>query len=197
MFISQPQRLFDHGFQSGRFHAGLSPVTIGGPHMSARLGIAAVVIVLLASLKTVHAAEPKFTGKISGLELAPQSVAGAAIFLFAYAGDVNGRVQKGIGWIAVKHDELPNELTDPPAAILGGTGEIYLGLRRFDIKVTGGSLELTDLNDPDVFDDDFSVSISVDIRNLLGQSGAHTFDGELSHVPPVPTIVGTLIPDGP
>jgi hypothetical protein len=165
--------------------------------MSARLGIAAVLIAVLASFSSTRAAEPLLDGRIRGLELAPQSLAGAAIFLFAYEGDVNGRSRKGLGWIAVQHDELPDELTDPPAAILDGFGEIYIGLRILEVEVNGGALELTDLNEPDVFDDNFNVTLSVDICNLLGQCAEHTFAGELSHVPAIPTIQGTLVPGAP
>jgi hypothetical protein len=162
--------------------------------MSTRLWIAAAVIALFAPVRSSLAAAPVFNGGIGGLEIAPQSVAGAAIFLFEYRGQVNGRTRSGWGWIAVKHDELPTELGDPPALIFDGIGEIYIGLQRFKVDVNGGLLALIDANDPDVFDDDFGVMLSVDISNLLKQSREHEFEGVLSHEPLIPTIVGTLVP---
>lgn len=161
--------------------------------MSSRLWIAAAVIALFAPVRSSLAAPPVFDGGIAGLELAPQSIAGAAIFIFEYRGQVNGRSRSGWGWIAVNHDELPAAEGDS-AVIFGGVGEIYIGLQRFKVNVNGGFLTLIDLNDPDVFDDDFGVFLSVDIANLFKQSREHEFDGVLSHEPLIPTIVGALAP---
>jgi hypothetical protein len=158
-----------------------------------RLWIVAVAIALFAPVRSSFAAAPTFDGGIAGLELAPQSVAGAAIFIFEYQGQVNGRPRTGWGWIAVNHDELPAE-PGTSAVIFGGIGEIYIGVQRFKIDVNGGLLTLIDLNDPDVFDDDFGVLLSVDISNRQKQSRAHDFEGVLSHEPLIPTIVGALVP---
>jgi hypothetical protein len=165
--------------------------------MSAKSLIAAALLTVLVPWNAARSATPILDGAISGIELAPQSIAGAAIFVFAFDGELNGRDRRGFGWIAVQHEELPDELTDEPAAILDGVGEIYIGLRRFDIDVAGGTLELSNLNDPDVFDDDFTVTLSVQICNFFGQCAEHTFAGELSHVPVIPTIDGTLVPGSP
>jgi hypothetical protein len=162
--------------------------------MSTRLWIAAAAIALFAPVRSSLAAAPVFDGGIAGLELAPQSVAGAAIFIFEYRGLVNGRTRSGWGWIAVNHGELPADLEDDPAPIFGGIGEIYIGLQRFKVDINGGFLTLIDVNDPDVFDDDFGVMLSVDIANLLKQSREHEFGGVLSHEPLIPTIIGELAP---
>ncbi len=161
--------------------------------MSVRPRLFTLCFALCLASQPAVAAPPVFDGGIDGLELAAQSTAGAAIFIFGYEGPVNGRTRHGWGWIAVNHEELPGDAGES-SAITGGVGEIYIGFIRYQVSVTGGLLTLTNHNDPDVFDDDFDVVMNVGICNFFGQCGAHAFAGELSHVPLIPTIRGALLP---
>jgi hypothetical protein len=154
----------------------------------AAAGLACLIIAAPAA-----AAPPELEGQISGIELAPQSLVGAAVFLFEYQGQVNGRDRKGWGWVAVVHQDLP-EMEGGFSFILDGSGEIYIGVQRFNLDVKGGLLTLVDDHDTPLFDDDFEILLSVDIRNRIGQSKNHLFDGVLSHVPFPPTIDGDLAP---
>jgi hypothetical protein len=143
---------------------------------------------------SARAAAPQLDGAISGIELAPQSLVGAAVFVFEYHGVVNGQSHKGWGWMAVTHEDLPKDLFES-SLITGGFGEIYVGLRRFDVEVYSGLLTLVDDHNTARFDDDFAVEVSVDIGNFFSQTAAHGFEGLLSHVPFPPTIVGELTPE--
>jgi hypothetical protein len=143
---------------------------------------------------TSCAAAPRMDGAIGGIELAPQSLVGAAVFVFEYHGVVNGKSRKGWGWVAVTHEDLPTDLFES-SSITGGFGEIYIGLRRFDVEVYSGLLTLVDDHDTATFDDDFQVEFSVEISNVFGQAAAHGFEGLLSHVPFPPTIDGELMPE--
>jgi hypothetical protein len=142
---------------------------------------------------TGRAAEPKLDGAIGGIELAPQSLVGAAVFVFDYRGLVDGRVRRGWGWMAITHEDLPTG--GEVAMITGGFGEIYIGLRRFDVDVYLGMLTLNSDHGTTAFDDDFDVYLSADISNFFGQTRAHDFHGLLSHKPFPPTIVGQLVPE--
>jgi hypothetical protein len=164
--------------------------------MSARLCVLVLFAALLVPSGSASAAAPALDGRISGLELASQEMVGAAVFVFEYEGLVDGRVRRGFGWIAVNHEAL-KDFVGGESRILGGVGEIIIGLKRFEIEVNGGLLTLIRDPDPDVFDDVFSVSLSVDICNRQGQCAEHTFDGVLSHETPIPTIIGDLSPEGP
>lgn len=160
--------------------------------MFRRICLSSVLIALLASVNAAVAAPPSFEGAINGRELLPQSLFGAALFVFEYRGLVDGRQRRGWGWIAVNHEELPAGEGET-ALIAGGEGEIFVGFRRYDVDVNGGLLTLTDIKDPDVFDDVFGVQLSVDICRR-GECAEHLFDGELNHEPFIPTIIGGMTP---
>lgn len=164
--------------------------------MSARTWIAALLVALLVPMTSAVAAAPAFDGDIEGLEVAPQSVLGAALFVFNFDGDFNGHHRHGWGWIAVNHDPLP-VIEGDTADIVGGYGAIYIGIRSFDIDVNGGLLQLIDTHDTEAFDDDFGVYLSLEICNFFDQCRDHEFTGVLSHQPLIPTIVGTLAPVSP
>jgi hypothetical protein len=157
--------------------------------MSARIWFAALLIGLLAPVTTAVAAAPALDGGVEGLEVAPQSVLGAALFVFNFDGDFNGHHRHGWGWIAINHDPLPTA-DDPTADINGGFGAIYIGLRRFDVEVQGGMLGFMTV-------DNFDVLLWVEICNAFDQCRDHEFMGVLSHEPLIPTIVGSLYPVDP
>jgi hypothetical protein len=164
--------------------------------MAARFSALTLLLTLLVSTGSASAAPPAFDGRITGIEVASQEMVGAAVFVFEYEGLVDGKIRRGLGWIAVNHQPL-QEVLGGQSLILGGTGEIVVGLKRFDIEVNGGLLTNIDPGDPNVFDDVFSVQLSVNIRNPQGQRAEHTFEGVLSHETLIPTIAGDLSPGGP
>lgn len=151
-----------------------------------------VVGALLLVTDAGVAAPPVFSADVSGIELAPQSIAGAAIFLFFVEGEIDGQFRRGLGWIAVNHELLP-EAEGESSAITGGSGAIWVGLRRYEVAVTGGELILFDAKDPDIFDDAFVANMTVAISRR-GESGEHLFMGLLDHEPFPPTIEGPLGP---
>ncbi|MGD9856293.1 MAG: hypothetical protein AB7U20_15215 [Planctomycetaceae bacterium] len=149
-----------------------------------------VMAALLAVPSTLAAAPPALNVQVGGLELLPQSLFGAALFLFEVRGEVDGAQRRGWGWVAVNHEPLPEAEMDS-SFIVGGEGAIYIGLRAYDIEINGGLLTLTDLKDPAIFDDAFEVLMDATISRR-GQSAAHLFAGELDHEPFPPTIIGQL-----
>lgn len=130
--------------------------------MSRRATSVALFVAVLSASSTLYGAPPALNVRVAGLELAPQSLAGAAIFVFQVDGEVNGRQRHGLGWIAVRHDALP-EMEGDTANVIVGKGAVYLGFRRYDVEVTGGQLVLTDAKKPEVFDDEFQVGLDVNI----------------------------------
>lgn len=160
----------------------------------ARWSLPIVGLALFLQVRPAVAAAPQLDGHVSGIELAPQSLLGAALFVFDYHGFVNGKFRKGWGWMAVTHEDLPTDLY-ASSDITGGFGEIYIGFRRFDVEVNEGTLTLVDDHGTAAFDDDFEVLLSADISNFFGQTAAHDFEGLLSHEPFPPTIIGDLMPN--
>jgi hypothetical protein len=156
-----------------------------------------VLVALWILANTSAAAPPAFEDvEVGGIELLPQSLFGAALFIFEVDGRIDGRPRSGWGWIAVNHvplEEIENFETD----ILGGEGEIWIGLRRYEVHVTGGELVLLDSKDPAIFDDLFAVRIEADLCRRAFfwtplECAPHVFEGLLDHEPFPPTIGGVL-----
>jgi len=160
--------------------------------MSRRICLAAFLLTLSFSSGSVFAAPPALVGTVKGIELLPQSILGSALFIFEYKGTLDGKQRTGLGWMAVKHTALPPGLGET-AEITEGEGAIFIGFTRLAVDVNSGLLTLTDLKDPDVFDDEFSVELDVNISRR-GETATHVFTGLLDHEPFPPTIIGSLGP---
>jgi hypothetical protein len=136
------------------------------------------------------AASPRVNGTIAGIEICPQSVCGAAVFLFDFRGELNDRPARGFGWFAIVHQDLP--APDAKSDILYGTGVLTIGLHRLEIGVIGGHLygaELIDMVGSDVF----GVDAGLVIWNRRGQWRLHVFEnGLLDHETLIPTIEGDV-----
>jgi hypothetical protein len=136
------------------------------------------------------AASPRVHGKIVGIEICPQSVCGAAVFLFEFRGELNDRPARGFGWIAIVHEDLP--APNAESDILYGTGVLTIGLHRLEIGAIGGHLYGADLigeHGSDVF----GVDAALVICNRRGQCGSHVFEhGLLDHETLIPTIEGDV-----
>jgi hypothetical protein len=153
--------------------------------MTRRFSWMVIVLVLVAGALPVRASStPVIAGNISGIELCPQSVCGAAIFVGTFAGQV-GSNPRAFGTVAVAmtHDQLPGP--GQTAAITGGTWTIRLlsGRTFSGLAIGGGTL----LGNPDN-----TFAVSVDLLLTGGGVGTLTFDGLLSHRVFPPTIVGHI-----
>jgi hypothetical protein len=141
------------------------------------------VLVLAGTIPVQASSLPVIRGEVSGLELCPQSICGAAIFTGLFVGQV-GVNPFSIGLISVgaTHEPLPDP--DETADITGGVWSLrLLNGRRFTGIVTAGSL----FNNGD---DTFAVRVEMQI--LSGGSGQLRFTGTLSHQVFPPTLIGNI-----
>jgi hypothetical protein len=122
---------------------------------------------------------PVIQGVVSGLELCPQSICTAAVFVGVFQGQV-GFVRHALGLIgvAVHHEALPT-VTNACADITDGVWELRVGLRRFG----GGTVGELCYNGDNTYD--VSVAMS------LGGGVMH-FSGVLDHNVFPPTIKGAI-----
>ncbi|MGD9858251.1 MAG: hypothetical protein AB7U20_25195 [Planctomycetaceae bacterium] len=81
------------------------------------------IAALLAVSSMSVAAPPALYVQVGGLELLPQSLFGAALFIFEVRGEVDGVQRRGWGWVAVNHKPLPAGEGDS-SLIVGGQGAI-------------------------------------------------------------------------
>ena len=152
--------------------------------MKRLLTLPVLVLLLLAGTIPVQASSvPVIRGDVSGLELCPQSICGAAVFTGLFVGQV-GVNPFSVGLISVgaTHEDLPDP--DQFADITGGVWSLrLLNGRRFTGVVTGGSL----FNNGD---DTFNVD--VDMALVSGGTGTLSFQGVLSHQVFPPTLIGRI-----
>jgi hypothetical protein len=145
-----------------------------------------LTIVLAAGAASVRAdSVPVIQGRVSGIELCPQAICRAAIFIGVYAGQVGVNPHAlGTMTVAATHDDLP---VDGSSAITGGAWRLrLLSGRTITGVITGGELS----NPCD--DSDNAYCVSVDLAIASGGTGSLTFEGVLSHDVFPPTIVGAL-----
>ena len=130
---------------------------------------------------------PAITGKISGVELCPQSVCGVATFVATFHGSVGRRPALGLFWAAVNHETLPTAL-DQTVPITGGKWNLSTGARSFRGRIDGGTLTCKD-----------SDCLTFDVRAVLilirGGSGEICGSGLLDHTEFPPTIEGSFLHD--
>ena len=148
------------------------------------LAISLVAILVLATIP-ITADSTSIAGNIDGLELCPQSICGAAVFVGDFVGQINGRPKLGAFVGAITYQALP----DPgeTSYITGGTWLIWTPLRTFSgVVLPGGTLTNNG-------DNTFAVELLMVITK--GGSGLVTFNGTLDHNPLLnrrpPTIRGT------
>jgi hypothetical protein len=142
---------------------------------------AVVVFAMLGSSSARAASVPYVEGDVSGIELCPQFICGAAIFVGAFDGQVGwNRWTLGTVAVAVTHEPLP--APGDCAAITGGVWELRAGRRRIS-GVVQGQLCAN-------FDNTFDVQTLLTI--LSGGSGQIEFFGLLDHNFLIPRISGTM-----
>jgi hypothetical protein len=144
---------------------------------------AAIVLILACGARPAQAASIPFIDVDTfGIELCPQSICGAAIFVGLLHGDVGANPHAlGTFSVAITHEPLPEP--DHAAPLTGGVFEFRVGLRRIRGVVAGGVL----FNNGD---NTFSVRAVLAI--LSGGTGTVTFEGLLDHNVFPPTIAGRV-----
>jgi len=152
--------------------------------MRQRLSWLAVAVVLAVGSIPVQASSvPRIQGRVAGIELCPQSLCGAAVFVGLFRGQVGANpFAIGSMAVAVNHDPLPD--VEDEAAITGGLWQLQLlNGRRFVGAVTGGSL---------FNNGDNTYHVSVNMLLTSGGTGTLSFEGTLSHNVFPPTINGII-----
>lgn len=151
--------------------------------MKRALAVLSLCAVLFVGAVPVRAdSTPVIQGVVSGLELCPQSLCGAAVFVGVFQGQVGFRSNAlGLIAVAVQHDPLP-EVAGDCAAITSGFWDMRVGLRRF-IGTTAGEL---------CYNGDNTYSVGVTMSLLGGGGGEVFFSGTLDHNVFPPTIKGVI-----
>lgn len=145
-----------------------------------------LVVVFLMAVQPVSASSPTITGKISGVELCPQTACGAAIFTGTFHGKVGNKPTPGFFWFAAQHDTLP-----PPgnsALIFGGKWSLSTFVGKFGGTVSEGSI----FNNGD---NTFDISVTLELKK--GGSGELLGDAVLDHNDFPPTVEGKLFQPEP
>jgi hypothetical protein len=144
---------------------------------------AATLLVLASGVRSAEAASVPFIDvNTFGVELCPQSICGAAIFVGVLHGQVGANPNAlGTYAVAVTHDPLPPPLA--ASAITGGVFEFRVGLRRIRGVVVGGLLFNNGNNT-------FTTHATLLITS--GGSGTVVFEGLLNHNVFPPTVIGQV-----
>jgi hypothetical protein len=152
------------------------------PMKQALRGIVAAVVIVVGAGSVRADSIPVIRGQVSGLELCPQSLCGAAVFVGAFKGQV-GFFRNTLGTIgvAVNHGPLP-EVAGGCTPIPNGVWVMFAGLRRIEGLAAGGLC----------YNGDNTYSVSVGMLITSGGAGTLQFDGTLDHNVFPPTIQGTI-----
>jgi hypothetical protein len=106
--------------------------------MIKRLSSIALAVILLSAAQLAVASEPAITGHIEGVELCPQFVCGAAVFVGTFKGNVDKRRANGGFFVSVNHEPLPGALQF--AEITGGEWFLRANLHFFRGDVLNGTI---------------------------------------------------------
>lgn len=149
--------------------------------MGNRFGRSCVLVLLvLASVSVTASSTASLSGVIVGREICEQEVCGAAIFVAAFAGQINGRPARGAAIGGIEHDPLPTEET-PTSDITGGSWAIVTPAGTIHGTVGGGLLTYID-------GIRYGVVVQLDF-----DGGSSTFHATLDHGPFPPTIRGFVV----
>jgi hypothetical protein len=149
--------------------------------MKRRMGLIVIVILLASAVLPAAASSPTIQGEISGVEICPQSICGAAIFTGTFQGVAGTRPTAGFFWTAIRHDPLPAPQNS--SAITGGKWNLSTPGKVFIGPVIGGTL----FNNGD---NTYTVDATLGLSR--GGTGTVLFSGKLDHNDFPPTIEGTL-----
>jgi len=144
--------------------------------------LSAVVTLLFLSTGSTRAASwPQVQGRVSGLELCPQSICGAAVFVGIYQGQFGwNRHALGVVAVAVNHTPLPEP--GGTAIITGGLWNMRVGLRQLSGPVEGFLVN----------NGDETFAVITELTIASGGIGSIAFEGILDHNVFPPTIKGLM-----
>ena len=81
--------------------------------MKKAIGVLAFSLVFMLSPTNAQASSPTIAGQVSGLELCPQFICGAAIFIGGFQGQIGLNPNaSGVVATAIKHGDLPTQIND-------------------------------------------------------------------------------------
>ena len=148
--------------------------------------ICTLTFALLLFVSTaVWASTPFIQGGVSGIELCPQFICHAAIFVGGFGGTLGNNTQaQGTISTAMHHTPLPN-FGDPDATITDGSWELKTLFRRVGGDVVIGSIHANDNNT-------FDVAATLRVTTNNG-AGFVQFIGLLDHRFTIPRFSGALI----
>jgi hypothetical protein len=154
--------------------------------MAVKQRVAALMVLLMLAgwVHPVRAdSTPVIDTRTFGIELCPQSVCGAALFVGILQGRI-GAYPNALGTfaVAVNHGPLPEAAMDS-TFVTGGAFEIKVGFRRLRGLVRDGII----VNNGD---NTFTVRANLEITS--GGGGTLVYFGILDHNVFPPTIAGTL-----
>jgi len=137
----------------------------------------------LSSAAPLFAQETSLSGALSGRELCEQAVCGSAIFVAAFAGQIDHRPALGLAIGAIRHTALPTAQGEC-ATIVGGSWSINTLRRNLSGSVEfGGSVCYID-------GIKYMVSLTMDIDQ--GGDGKADLTVVLDHQPFPPTVKGGI-----
>lgn len=137
----------------------------------------------LSSAAPLFAQETSLSGALSGRELCEQAVCGSAIFVAAFAGQIDHRPALGLAIGAIRHTALPTA-SSPCATIVGGSWSINTLRRNLSGSVEfGGTVCYID-------GIRYKVSLTMDIEQ--GGDGNAQLEVTLDHEPFPPTVKGGI-----
>jgi hypothetical protein len=143
---------------------------------------AVLALALTATVSLSADSQTSLSGLVSGRELCEQAVCGSAIFVAAFAGEIDHRPAIGLALGGIVHDPLPQSPGEC-VNILGGSWSIRTLRRTVAGEVVGGTLCYVDGTR-------YLVGMSMDITQ--GGHGQAQFSAVLDHGPFPPTIKGAI-----
>lgn len=147
-------------------------------------GFVGLVLLTIATTSLIAASIPSITGRISGVELCPQSVCGEAVFSGSFSGRVDHAPTYGVFWVGATWSGDLSTTVGGTTDITGGTWMINTQEGIFSGTIENGGV-LTYIGH-----NKYDVNLTMDVAS--GGTGTLTFDGVLDHNPFPPTITGKI-----
>jgi hypothetical protein len=152
-------------------------------HGALRSAIITVALTLSSAAPLFAQSDTSLSGAVSGRELCEQAVCGSAIFVAAFAGQIDHRPAVGLAIGAIRHTDLPTAPNEC-ATIVGGSWSISTLRRNLSGSIEfGGKVCYID-------GIKYLVSLTMDIDH--GGDGKANLTVELDHQPFPPTVKGFI-----
>jgi hypothetical protein len=152
-------------------------------HGILRSAILTLAVTLASAAPLFAQSDTSLSGAVSGRELCEQAVCGSAIFVAAFAGQIDHRPAVGLAIGAIRHTALPTKPGDC-ATIVGGSWSLNTLRRTLAGSVEfGGTVCYIDGTQ-------YLVSLTMDIDH--GGEGQAELNVILDHGPFPPTVKGAI-----